>query len=515
MKKIVVFLALICLLQTLFAQQPYIYTIKADSVKITNTCDTAELIIENHTQNVPGFLFNKGKGRTEFRRGLLKITDSLYIVGGDTLRMNPWLQGGNRFGTTGSFGTMDNNHIDFYTNGLQRGRWTNTGNFHLGSVSGYDYTGYKMRIIDNGSSINFVPKLSRSQDMINIGGYINNDDGQNMLISTSNGTSSYAVLMERDGFIGMGWGSPYGWNVGRPTFRIHQNGTVSVASQSFHFGNTGGPYNCSALIMSVSNGNEWRDGWEYPNGQNSYYFGTILQTPTGSNSRAPLVIGAKTLNFHSGATNVEAVRITDAQNVLIGTTSDNGNKLQVTGNANVTGNLAVSGNTINFAGLSVNNSAPRILASDGNGNLFFREASSLAFNNNIPSDLAVNGRVSAQKMLITQTGRWPDYVFSKQYHLPSLTEVENFIKQNNHLPGIPSATEVEKKGIDVGDNQAALLKKIEELTLYVIEQNKKIQKQNEEMNELKRLNSDMESLKQQLNELRILINNKETSGNNK
>ncbi|MBO9204504.1 MULTISPECIES: hypothetical protein [Niastella] len=60
MKRIVFLLALVCLEKTLSAQTPrtpYVYTIKADSVKITNTCDTAELIIENHTQNVPGFLF--------------------------------------------------------------------------------------------------------------------------------------------------------------------------------------------------------------------------------------------------------------------------------------------------------------------------------------------------------------------------------------------------------------------------------------------------------------------------
>src|SRR5689334_1763465 len=116
MKRILFFLVLVFLCKALHAQQPYVYTIKADSVKITNTCDTAELIIENHTQNVPGFLFNKGKGRTEFRRGLLKISDSIYIVGGDTLKLsNMWLQGGNKFGATGILGTRDNNHLDFYT----------------------------------------------------------------------------------------------------------------------------------------------------------------------------------------------------------------------------------------------------------------------------------------------------------------------------------------------------------------------------------------------------------------
>jgi uncharacterized coiled-coil protein SlyX len=101
-------------------------------------------------------------------------------------------------------------------------------------------------------------------------------------------------------------------------------------------------------------------------------------------------------------------------------------------------------------------------------------------------------------MLITQTGRWPDYVFSKQYKLPSLADVENFINQNSHLPGIPSAAEVEKKGIDVANNQAALLKKIEELTLYIIEQDKTIKKQNDQYTELK----------QEMAELKALIKSK-------
>jgi len=66
MNRLLFLLVLVCTGQEIFAQ--YVYTIKADSVKITNSCDTAELIIENHTQDVCGFLFNKGKGRTEVRR---------------------------------------------------------------------------------------------------------------------------------------------------------------------------------------------------------------------------------------------------------------------------------------------------------------------------------------------------------------------------------------------------------------------------------------------------------------
>ncbi|MCS3799482.1 hypothetical protein [Niastella sp. OAS944] len=82
MKRILFLLALLCLEKPLHAQ--YNYTIKADSVKITNSSDTAELIIENHTQTVPGFLFNKGRGRTEFRRAE-KLNDSTLVLGGDTI----------------------------------------------------------------------------------------------------------------------------------------------------------------------------------------------------------------------------------------------------------------------------------------------------------------------------------------------------------------------------------------------------------------------------------------------
>ena len=82
--------------------------------------------------------------------------------------------------------------------------------------------------------------------------------------------------------------------------------------------------------------------------------------------------------------------------------------------------------------------------------------------------LAVNGDIFSKKIKVTQSG-WPDYVFSPQYRLPSLSEVEKFIKEHQHLPEVPSAAEVEQGGLDLGDNQALLLKKIEELTLYVIE----------------------------------------------
>ena len=100
------------------------------------------------------------------------------------------------------------------------------------------------------------------------------------------------------------------------------------------------------------------------------------------------------------------------------------------------------------------------------------------------SKLAVNGEITAKKVKVTPTG-WPDYVFRPTYILRPLPELEQFIKDQQHLPEIPAAAEVEKNGIDLGDNQALLLKKIEELTLYVIDLNKQVQQQQEEIIRLK------------------------------
>lgn len=82
---------------------------------------------------------------------------------------------------------------------------------------------------------------------------------------------------------------------------------------------------------------------------------------------------------------------------------------------------------------------------------------------------------------------WADYVFKKDYKLRTLEEVEKHIEQKGHLPNIPSAKEVEKDGINLGEMDARLLEKIEELTLYSIEQNKKLKLQSEKVEKLEKL----------------------------
>ncbi|MBB6005500.1 hypothetical protein [Arcicella rosea] len=89
--------------------------------------------------------------------------------------------------------------------------------------------------------------------------------------------------------------------------------------------------------------------------------------------------------------------------------------------------------------------------------------------------LAVTGDMIAERVVVKLRTTWPDYVFNNSYQLPTLNDVEKYIKQNHHLPNIPSADEVEKNGVDVGKINAKLMEKVEELTLYLIEQNKKIE----------------------------------------
>nr|WP_121273832.1 hypothetical protein [Pedobacter schmidteae] len=85
--------------------------------------------------------------------------------------------------------------------------------------------------------------------------------------------------------------------------------------------------------------------------------------------------------------------------------------------------------------------------------------------------LAVNGNIRAHEIKV-ETANWPDYVFKSEYKLPTLQETEKHIKERGHLPGIPSVEEVKTNGIDLGEMNAKLLQKIEELTLHLIQQNK-------------------------------------------
>ena len=106
--------------------------------------------------------------------------------------------------------------------------------------------------------------------------------------------------------------------------------------------------------------------------------------------------------------------------------------------------------------------------------------------------LSVNGKIRAKEVIVEMTG-WSDHVFADSYQLQSLAEVEQHIKIEKHLPGVPSAQEVAEKGVSVGDMQALLLAKIEELTLHQIAQEKRLSAQEERIKLLEAENAQLKS----------------------
>lgn len=99
--------------------------------------------------------------------------------------------------------------------------------------------------------------------------------------------------------------------------------------------------------------------------------------------------------------------------------------------------------------------------------------------------LTTDGVFTVKKLRVTQTA-WADYVFDNTYKLRTLHDVERYINRYKHLPGVPSQKEVTNSGVDVADNQAMLLRKIEELTLYMIGINKEVEKLKKENASLKK-----------------------------
>lgn len=130
-----------------------------------------------------------------------------------------------------------------------------------------------------------------------------------------------------------------------------------------------------------------------------------------------------------------------------------------------------SGN-LDFYGIDWNgNSLERDFPDDYTHIIRFKYDGKVGIGTKYPTHtLTVNGIVKAEELVLNSVGA--DFVFEEGYQLPSLEELETFIKKNKHLPEVPSAKDLQENGAGVGELQTILLQKIEEITLYVIEMKK-------------------------------------------
>lgn len=118
--------------------------------------------------------------------------------------------------------------------------------------------------------------------------------------------------------------------------------------------------------------------------------------------------------------------------------------------------------------LTLQNTAGVQLTVKGNGNV------GIGTRNHKDYKLAVEGTIGGRRVKVTQES-WADFVFHRNYQLPALSEVEDYIRENQHLSGIPTEKQVKEEGIDLGEMNKLLLQKIEEQMLYIIQLNKQVQ----------------------------------------
>jgi len=341
------------------------------------------------------------------------------------------------------------------------------------------------------------------------------------------GGSNGVTLIER-GWIGKGYDESYmnflaNGNVGigttAPTEKLDVNG--NIIWNGYRAGNT------RALSLGYSGGNYGGIGYNVDfttttgifnrpsNDQSSYLEFTHGGFRFYGNSQG---VSAQGVNLNGGASNLNLfAAITNQGNFGIGTDIP-GEKLQVDGNIKVGprnayllyyGSLSegfgaastILGNNV-VAGQG-NNTIKRNIHPGDNGSfvslnyyhgITFHTGVNSTLNTEVPmydsekmritqngdvgigtntprEKLSVNGKIRAQEIKV-EMANWPDYVFADDYQQQTLPELERYIKVNKHLPEVPSAKEVEQNGVALGEMNKILLKKIEELTLHLIEKDK-------------------------------------------
>jgi len=342
------------------------------------------------------------------------------------------------------------------------------------------------------SSSDLVSPINRT-GMISIDTY-----NSAQLRLNSNGTYYGKIGNPSSQVWSLGWGTwttdinpVFSWNasgnVGIGTTTPINKLEVDIASSNTNYGSVGSAdLGLYLKNTSATNNNLNIISFGDASGYGIAHVGAVIKDHT--NHSGNLFFATKP----SGSPLLERMRIDEAGNVGIGTTSPAG-KLDI----NAGSQYAIRTLTSSRYVIEVRNTSDTDggwwLVNDPNGNFALHENSvgdqftikpggNVGIGTTTPdAKLAVAGQVHAQEVKVSITVPGPDYVFEKDYKLTSLEEIKNYIDQNKHLPEVPSAKEMEKNGVQLGEMNMLLLKKIEELTLYVIEQNKKIEDQNKKI----------------------------------
>jgi hypothetical protein len=300
----------------------------------------------------------------------------------------------------------------------------------------------------------------------------------------ASGILAQRMVVDENGSVGIGTTSPVSaLNVVEGDIRI----SATTTNRMLIFDATSAVNIASLIQLRRSNVAKWSFGSEGNSGVDDYVF---FRYNDSGGMGTPLRLNRANGNaiFNDG-------------NVGIGTTSP-AYKLDVTGTASAT--------TVRATNIQIVGGAPgagKVLTSDASGNGSWQSAAGLSsqwttsgsnINYNTAGmvsigtatapagyKLAVGGKIVAEEVVVKLQSNWPDYVFESKYQLPALSELEKFIALNKHLPDVPSAEEVKENGVKVGEMESVLLKKIEELTLYVIEANKRIDALQNEVQQLK------------------------------
>lgn len=240
---------------------------------------------------------------------------------------------------------------------------------------------------------------------------------------------------------------------------LRTGGAIKSISANSYTGGDGTTYDSDLALYSTGDGN-------LTEGLRIDHKGNIgIGTSNPSSGRLHIYKNATTGNW--GQVTTSNTGLTNA----ILRIQDNAASLYIDGNTLYTSGAQMNIGTKDNNAFSIGTSDTERLRINSNGQVGIGTGNSGLGDHR----LAVEGSIGAREIKVTAPGQgWPDYVFKAGYNLPTLEEVDSYIAKNNHLPEIPSEAEVKENGINLGEMDAKLLQKIEELTLYMIDMNKRV-----------------------------------------